>query len=68
MKQNIQTNNINEIYSFEMTDVLGKVVKEISSTTTKQFTISRTGLENGIYFYKISNKEGVVGVGKMVVK
>lgn len=63
----IQSNK-NEIYSFELTDVLGKKVKSISGISEKQFTISRNELESGIYFYKIQNENGVVGIGKVIIK
>ncbi|CAN5309778.1 hypothetical protein BH10BAC1_BH10BAC1_01610 [soil metagenome] len=60
--------NKSDIYSFELTDVLGKKVKSINGITTKQFEISRNGLENGIYFYKIYSSESIIGVGKVVIE
>ena len=63
----IQTNKINEVYSFELTDVLGKKVKSMNEISAKQFTISRNGLENGIYFYKIYSAKNLVSVGKLIV-
>lgn len=64
----IFTVNSNEIYSFELTDVLGKKVKSKNGISEKQFEISRNGLENGIYFYKICTVESVIGIGKVVIK
>ncbi len=64
----IRENNTNESYSFELMDVVGKTVKIIKDINTKQFTISRSGLTNGIYFYKINSKESVIGVGKIVIQ
>lgn len=64
----IESENINEQYSFEMTNVLGKKIKSISGITKKEFQISRNGLENGIYFYKIYSSESVIGIGKLVIK
>ncbi|MFL5764729.1 MAG: PKD domain-containing protein [Bacteroidia bacterium] len=58
----------NETYLFELTDVLGKKVKKMNNITTKQFSISREDLENGIYFYKISSPEGVVNTGKLIIQ
>jgi uncharacterized repeat protein (TIGR01451 family) len=63
----IQSDKINELYLFEMTDVLGKKVKQLK-TSEKQFNITRTGLESGIYFYNITNAAGVVGKGKIIIK
>lgn len=62
------TVNSTEIYSFELTDVLGKKVKSKTGISEKQFEISREGLENGIYFYKIYTSESVIGIGKVVIK
>ncbi|OFY83496.1 MAG: hypothetical protein A3F72_19560 [Bacteroidetes bacterium RIFCSPLOWO2_12_FULL_35_15] len=63
----IQSEKATEKYSFELFDVLGKKLKSINDISTKQFTISRNGLENGIYFYKIYSVESVVGIGKLIV-
>jgi PKD repeat protein len=64
----IQSAKTNEKYSFELVDVLGKKVKVVNGITNKQFEISRDGLQNGIYFYKIYSAESVVGIGKLVIK
>lgn len=58
----------NGTYTFEMTDVLGKTVRAVSNITDKQFSISRSGLENGMYFYKIYTTGNVIGVGKLIIK
>jgi len=63
----IQSDKLNEAYSFEMRDVLGKTVRKIR-TSEKQFTVSRNGLENGMYFYSITDANGLVGVGKVIIK
>jgi len=57
-----------DVYSFELTDVLGKKVRSMNGITAKQFEISRNGLENGIYFYKIYSSESIIGVGKVIIK
>lgn len=64
----IKSDKLNELYSFELTDVLGKKVKSKTGISEKQFEISRDGLENGIYFYKIYTAESVIGIGKVVIK
>ncbi|MES2592151.1 MAG: T9SS type A sorting domain-containing protein [Bacteroidota bacterium] len=64
----IKSEKMNEIYSFEMIDVLGKTVKSISGISTKQFEVSRNGLESGIYFYKIYTSGHGVANGKVVIK
>jgi uncharacterized repeat protein (TIGR01451 family) len=55
-------------YSFELTDVLGKKVKSLNGNSEKQFSVSRTGLENGIYFYKIYNNNQMIGAGKLIIE
>jgi|GEM_PF-1282366 len=63
----IRSEKLNETYSFELKDVLGKTVRKIK-TNEKQFSVSRTGLENGMYFYSITGSDGVTGVGKVIIK
>jgi uncharacterized repeat protein (TIGR01451 family) len=64
----IQSDKLNETYSFELTDVLGKNVRSINGISEKQFQVSRNGLQNGIYFYKIYSSESIVGIGKLIIK
>lgn len=63
----IQSKNTNEVYAFELTDRLGKKVKSLEKINQKQFSISRNGLTNGIYFYKIYSPERLVSIGKLVI-
>lgn len=63
----ISTEKNNETYTFVMTDVLGKTFR-LMKTNEKQFTISRNGLEEGMYFYNITDSKGIVGKGKVVIK
>ncbi len=58
----------NEIYSFELYDVLGKKVNSIGNISAKQFEIARNGLENGVYFYKIISSENLSVTGKLILK
>lgn len=64
----IQSDKVNDIYIFQLVDVLGKTVRYLNNITEKQFIISRNGLQNGMYFYNITNAEGVVGKGKIIIK
>jgi uncharacterized repeat protein (TIGR01451 family) len=63
----IAPDNANGIYNFVLTDVLGKSVKTIT-TSEKQFSLSRNGLNNGMYFYAITSSKGIVGKGKVIIK
>ena len=53
--------------SLSMFDVTGRKVfsSEIKGTL---FRFSRNGLDNGIYFYRVSNKEKVINAGKIVME
>jgi uncharacterized repeat protein (TIGR01451 family) len=64
----IESGLSNEHYSFELTDVLGKQVRLVTGINDKQFQISRSGLENGVYFYKIYSSGSIVGIGKLVIQ
>lgn len=64
----IQSDKQNENYSFEVMDVLGKNVKSIQNISSKEFSFSREGLQNGVYFYKIKTGENVLQVGKLVIQ
>jgi hypothetical protein len=64
----IQSDKLNEIYSFEMTDVLGKSVVMMNGISLKKFTVSRNDLQTGIYFYKIYSSERLIGIGKLIIK
>lgn len=55
-------------YTFELSDVLGKMVKKEENITGDKFEISRSGLENGVYFYKIYGPESPIAIGKLIVK
>lgn len=55
-------------YSFELYGVLGKQVRSVYEISTKQFQVSRNGLPNGIYFYKIYDTENLIGIGKIIVE
>ncbi|HEX8515047.1 MAG TPA: T9SS type A sorting domain-containing protein [Bacteroidia bacterium] len=63
----INSSNLNESYDFQLTDVLGKTVKS-TRTNEKQFSVSRNGINSGIYFYTITSGHEVVGKGKVVIK
>lgn len=63
----IASEKLNEIYSFIMTDVLGKTIRSIR-TNEKQFTVSRNELQDGMYFYSITSADGIIGKGKLIIK
>jgi hypothetical protein len=64
----INSDETDAVYTFELYDVLGKKVNELTNITSKQFNMTRSGLENGMYFYKIYTSEKLIGNGKLIVK
>lgn len=49
-------------------DVLGKEVKNVSNISSNTIKIDRTGMSNGIYFYKLYNSGKPISTGKIVFK
>ena len=64
----IQSEKSGETYSFEIYDLLGKKIKVINEIKSKQFTISRSGIQNGTYFYKIYIAESIIKTGELIIK
>ncbi|PIY05368.1 MAG: hypothetical protein COZ21_04375 [Bacteroidetes bacterium CG_4_10_14_3_um_filter_31_20] len=58
---------VDKPFIFELYSIMGKQVKVISDITDKKLVISRKNLPNGIYFYKISSKNGLISAGKLIV-
>lgn len=48
-------------------DHTGRLVKELTAYSNNQITLSRAGLQNGMYFYQIYDEEKILGSGKLVV-
>lgn len=51
---------------FVLSDVQGRIVKEISFTGN-QLSFDRTGMESGLYFYSVMLPDGSVAAGKLLV-
>ncbi|MDD5571280.1 MAG: T9SS type A sorting domain-containing protein [Bacteroidales bacterium] len=49
-------------------NVLGEEVQNISNINTNEIKIERNNLPAGIYFYKISDKNKITGIGKLIVQ
>ncbi|MEI6123765.1 MAG: T9SS type A sorting domain-containing protein [Bacteroidota bacterium] len=60
--------NLPDTYSFILTDMLGHVVKSMDALSGNQFSVSRSGLAGGVYFYKVYSDKGVLGNGKLVIE
>lgn len=64
----IQSYKSGEVYSFELLDVLGKQIYSLNEINNAEFQISRNGLPNGIYFYKVYNSQNVNRIGKLIIQ
>lgn len=53
-------------FQFDMYDVFGRVVKQFV-TRNSSFVIERGNLPSGIYFYKVSSENKVLGTGKVII-
>ncbi|MCH8317836.1 MAG: T9SS type A sorting domain-containing protein, partial [Bacteroidetes bacterium] len=53
--------------TFELYNIIGKKVKEMSHIKGNKFVINRKNLPDGIYIYKIHSGDGMIGAGKLVV-
>lgn len=49
-------------------DILGKQQGKIDAVAEKKIIFNRELLPNGIYFYKVMNKEQVIAVGKIIAE
>src|SRR5690606_14420138 len=59
---------VGEGLKLTITDVSGKIVKETTLTTNKCLFHGYTNeIQNGIYFYKISDSQAQHGNGKVVI-
>ena len=59
---------VNENYTVVVSDVTGKVVKEITNLRENRVVIHRENMETGIYLLQVSNANGARTVKKLVVK
>lgn len=49
-------------------DVLGKEVANVSDISSNRIKVDRTGLSNGVYFYKLLNDNKIISSGKIMLK
>jgi photosystem II stability/assembly factor-like uncharacterized protein len=60
-------NGLNEKWNIELFDILGNRIKQFNTIHTEQIVFSRTGMENGIYFYKVSGSTNQSYTGKFII-
>ncbi|HTF02374.1 MAG TPA: T9SS type A sorting domain-containing protein [Bacteroidia bacterium] len=54
-------------HGFELTDITGRVVKSIVFVGDR-FYLDRTGIESGVYFYQVTDKNNTVIAGKLLIE
>lgn len=59
--------DVKGVFTFELYNIIGKKVKEVSNIANNKFVISRENLPEGIYIFKIRSKDGLIGAGKLMV-
>ncbi len=65
---NIVVSGINEKYNFQLFDVTGQLVKEITGITQNQFKLNRSELSAAISFYRLVVDSKPVAYGKLVAE
>ncbi|MEI6820320.1 MAG: lamin tail domain-containing protein [Bacteroidota bacterium] len=64
---NIELNTVhNDDIYFQLYDLEGRMLNEVSMKGKTKITVSRNGLQSGIYIYRISTNNSVEGAGKLI--
>ncbi len=58
----------NQIHSIRLFDLAGKLVKEVRAVNATQYQLHREDISNGLYIIQIRDKEGKIGVEKILLK
>jgi uncharacterized repeat protein (TIGR01451 family) len=53
-------------YSIDIISISGQKVRSIYGITSPVYTMQRSGMANGIYFYSISDSKGKIASGKLI--
>ncbi len=54
--------------SIEIMDVLGNIITKRTDFNENKITLNRDNLVNGVYFYKISDSNAVIGTGRLIAQ
>ncbi len=57
-----------QTYSLKFFDVLGNTVNEINNISTNEVKIEKGKLSEGVYIYKLYNKQNTVAKGKLIIQ
>lgn len=61
-------NPTSAVHTFRLYDLTGRSVRIIENIYERQFVIDRNELKDGIYIYTLSNPNGIVAEGKLILK
>lgn len=67
-KTSIQITGLTEKFNFELYDITGSLLKQLSGIESAKFDIKRDELAAGIYFYRVVTGRGKAANGKLVVQ
>lgn len=62
------TKNKVDNWNFNIVDITGRKVLEVSNINSSSYCIKKDGLLTGVYFYTAYNKEGIITQGKLIIK
>lgn len=63
---NVSSTEYSGLYTFEMYDAAGKLVRTQSGVIGQRMTVERDGLADGMYTYKIRVSDAVLGNGQLI--
>jgi hypothetical protein len=64
----IQTTKPLQNASLFIYDILGKQVKKMQNISGNEIIITRAYLQNGLYFFKLTDSKGLIGNGKIIIE
>ncbi|MEA3447064.1 MAG: proprotein convertase P-domain-containing protein [Bacteroidota bacterium] len=56
-----------DTYDIELYDASGRIIRHIQGITSAEYHMPATNISKGIYYYRIKDKDGVIGAGKLVI-
>jgi uncharacterized repeat protein (TIGR01451 family) len=57
----------NSSITLQVYDIAGRLVKSIENISDTQFILNSSGMDSGLYLYKLMNNQGLVATGKLTV-
>jgi photosystem II stability/assembly factor-like uncharacterized protein len=63
---NIETDNNISSAELIIYDLTGKEIKKISNINSKELTIDRNTMVNGSYYFRLSDRNGIISIGGLI--